>query len=236
MCHPALVPLPLRLPLPRARAGASRLAWGWVAAFVAFVAYAAALAPPDDPALTRALVRGVFTGDYGAVDPAISAVFSALGVVPVLAATFVLRDGACRKLPAWPFALGMFALGAFALLPWLALRGLGGPRGAALEAGRVRRFLASRKCAAGIVVALGFFAAWGASRGDAAAYRRAFATTSMVNVMSIDLVVCAALVMVLVEEARRDLAPGAESALARAVRGVPLLGSALWATLVKRAP
>lgn len=98
------------------------VAWGWVFAWGLFVAYAAALAPPDDPALTRALVKGSMSGDFGGVDHAIAAVFSMLGVVPVLASTFVLRDGADRKLPAWPFALGMFVAGAFALLPWLALR------------------------------------------------------------------------------------------------------------------
>jgi hypothetical protein len=130
----------------------------------------------------------------------------------------------------------MFALGAFSLLPWLALRGALGPRSAACEPGRVRRMLASRGCGAGIVVLLVLLAVWGASRGHASAYGRAFAGTSIVHVMSVDLVVCAALVMVLVEEARRILAPGMEPPLARAVRLVPLLGSALWATLVKRAP
>lgn len=213
-----------------------RLAWPWLVAWGLFVVYAAVLAPPDDPALVRALVRGSFTGDFGGLDPAIAAVFSSLGVVPVLASTFVLRAGAGRRLPAWPFAVGMFALGAFALLPWLALRDTLGPRPAARPPGAVRRLLARPIVAWGVLVALVGLASWGIARGHAAAYARAFGSTSMVHVMTIDLVVCAALVAWLVEEARRDLLPGAEPRIARLVRFVPLFGSAAWAALVKRAP
>ncbi|HSO34071.1 MAG TPA: hypothetical protein VLT33_16165 [Labilithrix sp.] len=216
-----------------------RGAWGWLLGLAAFVAYAVWLAPPDDPAFTRALVRGSLTGDFGAVDPAIAAVFTALGVVPVLASTFVLRDGARRKLPAWPFALAMFVVGAFALLPWLALRHLGGPRAEARPPGAVRRLLARRGVGVGIVVALVGLAGWGLVAGSAAAYGRAFRTVSMVHVMTVDLVVCAALLLVLAEEARageRGAAAHQESALARRLRFVPLLGTALWNALTPRAP
>ena len=214
-----------------------RVAWGWLAAFAAFVAYAALGAPPDDPALTRALVRGSFTGDLGGVDPAIAAIFSTLGVVPVLASTFVLRDGARRVLPAWPFALGMFAVGAFALLPWLALRNVCGPRALPRPPGPVRRLEARRFFGAGILLALLGLLAWAFARGSFHAYWHAFQTVSMVHVMSIDLVVCAALLAVLVEEARaHDDVFRAEPMAARALRFVPLLGAALWNALTPRAP
>jgi hypothetical protein len=207
-----------------------RIAYGWLVLWAAFVAYAAVLAPPDDPALTRALVRGSLSGHFGAVDPAIAAVFSMLGVVPVLASTFVLGDGATRRLPAWPFALGMFVVGAFALLPWLAFRAALGPR-APRPPGAVRRLLARRAFRAGIVVALAALSAWALVAGHGAAYLQAFRSTSMVNVMTIDLVVCTALLFVLVEEARRELRQP-EPGVARAVRVVPLFGPALWTALV----
>lgn len=214
-----------------------RVAWGWVAAFATFVAYAALAAPPDDPALTRALVRGSFTGDFGGVDPAIAAVFSTLGVVPVLASTFVLRDGAGRVVPAWPFALGMFLVGGFALLPWLAVRNVGGPRALPRLPGPVRRLVAHRLIGVGIVLALVGLSGWALARGSSAAYVRAFHGTSLVHVMSIDLVVCMALLFVLVEEARRhDEVVRAELPSARALRFVPLLGTALWNALTPRAP
>lgn len=201
-----------------------------------FVAYAAFAAPPDDPELTSALVRGAFTGRFDGIDPAIAAVFSLLGVVPVLSASFVLRDGAGRKVPAWPFAMGMFAVGAFALLPWLALRGLGPARSEPRAPGLVRRMLASRIASAGIVVALFGLASWGVLAGSAPAYLSAFRRTSMVNVMSVDFVICAALLYVLMEEARAEVGPEEEPAFARAVRFVPALGPALWNLLVRRTP
>lgn len=203
-----------------------KIGWGWLLVWVAFAVYAFAFAPPDDPALTRALMRGMITFDFDGTDPSIAAVFSMLGVVPVLASGFVLADGARRRLAAWPFALGMFAVGAFALLPWLAFRGVAGPR-ATREPGAVRRVLDRRACRAGIVLALAALAVWGVARGSAAAYAAAFRSTSMVNVMTLDLLLCTLLLHVLVEEARRR-EPHAESGLVRALRFVPLFGSAVW--------
>jgi hypothetical protein len=210
------------------------VSWGWVAAFVAFVAYAILAAPPDDPALTAALVKGTFTGRFGAVDPAIAAVFAALGVVPALASTLLLRDGARRRIPVWPFALGMFAVGAFALLPWLALRGSFGARPEERSVGALRRLVARPAVGWALLLALTALLAWGLLAGSATAYARAFATTSMVNVMTVDLLVCAGLLMVLVEEARARDGVVRESPLGRAVRFVPVLGTAAWNALTTR--
>lgn len=213
-----------------------RFAFGWLALWVAFVAYAAVLAPPDDPALTKALVTGTFTGRFGDVDASIAAVFSALGVVPALASALVLPAGASRRLPAWPFAVAMFAVGAFSLLLWLAFRDALGPREPSRPPGRVRRLLAKRGLRMGLFVALVLLTAWGLAAGHAHAYAAAFRTTSLVHVMTIDLAVCAGLLFVLVEEARRFLPPASEPPLARAVRFVPLFGSGAWAALVRAEP
>ena len=221
---------------PTADAPAPRFAWGWLVLWAGFVAYAAFAAPPDDPALTSALVRGAFTGRFEGIDPSVAAVFSLLGVVPVLASSFVLRDGATRRVPAWPFAMAMFAVGAFALLPWLAFRGLGAPLERARPPSLVRRVLASRIAAAGIVVALVGLSCWAVFAGSFAAYLSAFRRTSMVNVMSVDFVVCTALLFVLMEEGRAEVGPEEEPAFARLVRFVPVLGPALWNLLVRRAP
>jgi hypothetical protein len=213
-----------------------RFAWGWLVLWAGFVAYAAFAAPPDDPELTSALVRGAFTGRFDGIDPSIAAVFSLLGVVPVLAASFVLRDGSTRRVPAWPFAMAMFAVGAFALLPWLAFRRLGTPLEPPRSPNVVRRILASRIAAAGIVVALIALTCWAVFSGSSAAYLSAFRRTSMVNVMSVDFVICGALLYVLMEEARAEVGPEEEPAFARVVRFVPVLGPALWSLLVRRAP
>ncbi|MFO0677011.1 MAG: hypothetical protein U0169_10770 [Polyangiaceae bacterium] len=195
----------------------SGVAWGWFVPWLAFVAYAVFVAPPDDPTLLPALLRA----DLGRGDPSVVAVFNLLGVVPVLASRFVLDDGASRKLPAWPFAAGMFALGAFALLPWFALRSAFGPRSVPRAPGRVRRLLASPRMAWGLVVVAVGLTTWGAIAGHGAAYAAAFRTTKLVHVMTIDLVVCSALLVVLAREAH-----GGGDALAR-LRWIPLFGVAL---------
>jgi hypothetical protein len=203
-------------------------------AWLAFVAYAIFRAPPDDPALTRALVHGSLTGDFGAIDPSIAAVFSALGVVPLLAVALLARGASRQRIPLWPFAVAMFALGAFALLPYLALRD-DVPRPPP-PAGRLRRALASRPLGWLIVAGLGLLAAWALTSGSATAYAHAFRTTAMVHVMSIDACVCTLLVHALVEESRRAGDVQVESPAARAVRFVPLFGAALWNALVRRSP
>ncbi len=207
-------------------------AWGWLVLFFGFVGYAVRVAPPADPALTRALIHGTLTGDFGSIDPSIAAVFSALGVVPLLAATFTLRDGARRKVPAWPFALAMFAVGAFALLPWLAVRGAFGPRAEPRPPSLARRFLAHPIVAWGIVVCLVGLTVWGIAAGSPEAYVRAFRTTAMVHVMTIDFVVCTLLLTMLMEEERARSTR--ESQIARVVRVVPLFGTALWNALTRR--
>lgn len=222
-------------PSTRPRAGHG-VAWGWLVLWLAFATYAALLAPPEDAALTKALVKGAFTGSFGSTDPSIAAVFSMLGVVPVLVSSFLLRDGATRRLPAWPFALASFAIGAFAILPYLALRRVGGPRAEVRRASIVRRGLAHIVAKVGIVVALVALSAWGFIAGNPGIYAAAFRSVALVHVMTLDLMVCTALLCVLVEESRSQTGFTGESRIARAVRLVPLFGSAVWNAIVTRPP
>jgi len=212
------------------------VAWGWLVLWLVFVVYAARFAPPEDAALTRALVRGAFTGHYGATDPAIAAVFSALGVIPVLVSSFLLRDGATRKLPAWPFVVASFAVGAFAILPYLAFRRLGGPRAAPRSAGIVRRVLSHIVARLGIAVSLVALTAWALGAGSLRVYGAAFRGAALVHVMTLDAGVCTALLFVLVEEARARPDLPEEGRLARGSRWFPLFGAALWNVLVSRPP
>ncbi len=203
-------------------------------AWLLFVVYAVLAAPPDDPALTRALIHGSLTGDFGAIDPSVAAAFSALGVVPLLATALLARGAARQRIPLWPFAIGMFALGAFALLPYLALRDDVARR--LPPAGPVRRVLASRTLAWLVVGALVLLAAWALRSGSAAAYGEAFRTTAMVHVMSIDALVCTLVVHYLVEEERRTGGVRDEPRAARVLRWIPLFGAALWNAMVRRLP
>lgn len=89
--------------------------------WVGFVVYAFAFAPPNQPD-TLTLIQDLSTGKWEGINPLIIALFNIMGVLPLLYSCFLYSDGRMQKLPAWPFAIGSFAVGAFALLPYLALR------------------------------------------------------------------------------------------------------------------
>ena len=97
----------------------SKLAlWGL---WLAFLSYAFLLAPPDQPD-TLVLIQNLSTGKVANVNPAIVALFNLMGIWPAIYGCLLFIDGHNQKIWAWPFAIGTFALGAFALLPYLALR------------------------------------------------------------------------------------------------------------------
>jgi hypothetical protein len=205
------------------------LAFVWIAVW----AYALTVGPADDPALTRALIRGVFTGHYGDIDPAIAAVFSALGVIPMLFAALLVPDGRGRRLPAWPFALGAFALGAFSWIPYFVFR----PAGSVPDVSKqvaLTKFLRSRGLAVIIVLLLVGLLGWGLVAGSASAYGRAFWSSRMVHVMTLDLAICAVLLWVIVGHLRRVERIEGDTGAARWVLVLPVFGPALWNALVRR--
>lgn len=89
--------------------------------WLGFVAYAFIFAPPDQPD-TLALITNLSTGNWEGINPLIISLFNLMGIWPMIYTCMILIDGRGQKIPAWPFALGAWALGAFALLPYLALR------------------------------------------------------------------------------------------------------------------
>jgi len=93
------------------------LLFGWMA----FVSYAFLLAPPTQPDTIQTIVH-LSSGKWAGINPLIIALFNLMGIWPLIYGCVLLVDGRFQKLPAWPFALASFALGAFALLPYLAWR------------------------------------------------------------------------------------------------------------------
>lgn len=89
--------------------------------WIGFLAYAFLLAPPDRPE-TWTLIKNLSTGNWDGINPAIAALFSIMGIWPMIYSCLLYIDGRGQKIPAWPFAAASFAVGAFALLPYLALR------------------------------------------------------------------------------------------------------------------
>lgn len=89
--------------------------------WIGFVTYAFFLAPPDRPD-TLELIKHLSTGQIAGINPLIVALFNLMGVLPVIYSCVLFIDGRMQKIPAWLFATASFAVGAFAIVPYLALR------------------------------------------------------------------------------------------------------------------
>ncbi|MFM7279850.1 MAG: DUF2834 domain-containing protein, partial [Microcystis aeruginosa] len=79
------------------------------------------LAPPDQPD-TMNLIIDLSTGKWQDINPLIIALFNLMGVWPLIYTSLLIIDGRDQKIIAWPFAFASFAVGAFAILPYLTLR------------------------------------------------------------------------------------------------------------------
>ncbi|MEG4808744.1 DUF2834 domain-containing protein [Microcoleus sp. F8-D3] len=89
--------------------------------WIAFSTYAFVFAPPDSPE-TITLITNLATGKIAGINPLIVALFNIMGVWPLIYSCVLFADGRGQKIPAWLFATLSFGVGAFALLPYLALR------------------------------------------------------------------------------------------------------------------
>ncbi|MGI2908145.1 DUF2834 domain-containing protein [Tolypothrix sp. VBCCA 56010] len=89
--------------------------------WLGFITYAFVFAPPDQPD-TFELIKNLSTGQWQGINPLVIALFNIMGVFPMIYSAVLFIDGRGQKIPAWLFAIPSFAVGAFAILPYLALR------------------------------------------------------------------------------------------------------------------
>lgn len=92
----------------------------WVL-WVGVICYAFLFAPPNKPD-TLTLIQNLSTGNWQGINPLIVALFNIMGIWPAIYSCVLFIDGKGQKIPAWPFLGLSFAVGAFALLPYLGLR------------------------------------------------------------------------------------------------------------------
>ncbi|MHC5730524.1 MAG: DUF2834 domain-containing protein, partial [Nostoc sp.] len=96
----------------------------------------------------------------------------------------VFIDGRGQKIPAWLFAIASFAVGAFALLPYLALRE---PNNQFVgEKNALLKLLDSRVTGVVLTVATVILVAYGLTRGDWDSFVQQWQTNRFINVMSLD--------------------------------------------------
>lgn len=195
-----------------------------------FIAYASFLAPPQQPG-TFELIKDLSTGQWAGINPLIIALFNIMGVFPIIYICLLLADGRGQKVRAWIFSLGSFGVGAFSLLPYLALRqpnpSFQGKKDWLL------RLLDSRWLGAAIALGVFGLVGYGVSQGNWADFAEQWRTSRFIHVMSLDFCLLCLLFPTLLGDdmARRGLN---NSAIFWAVSLVPLLGSAIY--LVLRPP
>lgn len=198
--------------------------------WLGFVVYAFGFAPPDQPD-TFDLIQRLASGQWQGINPAVVALFNVMGLWPMIYGCLLVVDGRGQPVPAWPFAVASFAIGAFALLPYLGLR-----RPNPQMLGPSTRLLAvaeSRWVGGAIALGAILLVGYGAIAGDWADFVQQWQTSRFIHVMSLDFCLLCSLVAALLGDdmARRDLR---SPWIFWAVVLVPLLGIAVYLTLRPR--
>ena len=147
------------------------------------ITYAFLLAPPNQPE-TPELIKNLSTGKWEGINPLIIVLFNIMGIWPMIYGALMFIDGRQQKIPAWLFATASFGVGAFALLPYLALRQpnqeFTGSKGTFLKV------LDSRWL--GVALTLGTLGllSFGLLKGDWGDFAQQWQTNRFIHVMSLD--------------------------------------------------
>ncbi|MEH2049347.1 DUF2834 domain-containing protein [Nostoc sp.] len=151
--------------------------------WLGFIIYGFFLAPPDQPD-TFELIKNLSLGHWQGVNPLVIALFNLMGIWPLIYSAVVFIDGRGQKIPAWLFATASFAVGAFALLPYLALRE---PNNQFLgKKNTLIKVLDSRVTGFVLTVATVILVAYGLRGGDWGSFVQEWQTNRFIHVMSID--------------------------------------------------
>jgi hypothetical protein len=198
--------------------------------WLGFLAYAFLYAPPERPD-TADLIVSLSTGETDEIEPILVSLFNLMGVLPAIYSCLIYLDGRGQKISAWPFAIASFAVGGFALLPYLAIR-----NDAPKFEGQMNRWLGfwdARLVGIAVTVAFGAIAFAGLSHGDWSAFVEEWQTRRFVNVMSLDFVLLVLCLPALIGDdlKRRGIH---NRTLVWAITFVPIVGPLLYLCLRPR--
>jgi len=195
--------------------------------WLGFLAYAVLVAPPDRPD-TLELIAKLSVGDWMEINPLIVALFNLMGILPAIYGCVLFADGRGQKIRAFPFAIASFALGAFALVPYLILRQpnpeFTGPKDWWLK------IQDSRWLGGFLAIATLSLLAFGLSNGNWADFWQQWQTSRFIHVMSLDFcLLCLLFPTVLGDDmARRGIE---NRSLFWTVTLIPLLGPLVYLCL-----
>jgi hypothetical protein len=197
------------------------------ALWLGFITYAFVLAPPDSPE-TWTTIRNLSTGQLEGINPLVIALFNIMGVLPVLYSCLLYIDGRVQRVPAWLFSAASFAVGAFALIPYLALRE---PNGTFVgQKNWWLKIMDSRWTGGIVAIATLTLLVYGLTNGDWNDFVQQWQTSRFIHVMSLDFCLLCLLFPVLLQDdmTRRGLK---DRRIFWAVAIVPLLGAIAYVTL-----
>ena len=151
--------------------------------WIGFIVYAFFLAPPDSPG-TFELIKNLSTGNWQGINPLVVSLFNIMGILPMIYGCFVFIDGRTQQIPAWLFASASFAVGAFALLPYLALRSPN--KKFSGEKNTFIKLCDSRITGIALTLAAVILVAYGFSKGEWGNFFQEWQSSRFIHVMSLD--------------------------------------------------
>ncbi len=195
--------------------------------WLGFILYAFGFAPPDRPE-TLDLIKDLSTGNVAGINPLIVSLFNLMGIFPLIYSCLAISDGRGQKLWAWAFVAGSFAVGAFALLPYLALRDPN-PTFVGKKTWPIT-LLDSRILGLLIVAVVLWLLGTGITQGNWGDFVQQWQTSRFIHVMSVDFCLLSLLFPLLLPDdmARRGFQDGR---IFWAVTLLPLLGPAVYLAL-----
>ena len=163
-------------------------------------------------------VVDLMMGRFEDTNPIIVAHFYCMGLWPILLLIQLRQQWFSKPIPALPFALGAFGLGAFALLPWMVLRAASQVESKPPSANRIERGLALVIGLLGLV-----FLGVGFALGDLSSWVQTVTQDNFVWTMSADFVVLWGMSIGFAREQESGESP---SRWTRTL--IPLIGTAWW--------
>ena len=194
------------------------------------------------------LIVKLVVGEWSGINPLITAIFYMMGIFPLLYGALILFESAEQKISPYPFFFGSMGFGAFALLPYFALRQHRDYRGGgnfALSRGQSNsawngqknlwlKILDSRVMAIIASVAMMTFLVWGITQGNWSDFITQWQTSQFVHVMSLDFcVLCCLFIAILDDDLERR---SVTSKLLRKVALIPLFGALVYWCLRPQLP
>lgn len=165
--------------------------------WIGLIIYAFFFAPGDRPD-TLELIKKLSFGDWKEINNTIIALFNLMGVLPMIYACLLAIDGQNQKIKPLPFAICAFFVGAFSIIPYLAMR-----QSTNLWTGKktlLVKILDSRWTAILLSASAIILLVQGLVYGDWQDFVRQWQISKFINVMSLDFCLLSLLLPILVKD------------------------------------